>query len=70
MEANRDFMAIKKGLQLIESILFPCLTTKHDLEWFVLVPASLYNKSLNNEAVTKQEFPKNQAEQNPEYQID
>ena len=40
------------------------------MEQFVLVPASLYNKSLINQSVTKQEFPKYQSSQNPTYQID
>ena len=42
------------------------------METFVLVPASLYNnnKSLNTQAVTKQELPQYQAEQNPTYRID
>ena len=42
------------------------------MEQFVLVPVSLYcnNKSLDTQAVTKQELPKYQVEQNPTYQID
>ena len=38
------------------------------MEQFVLVPASLYNKSA--QFVTKQELPKYKAEQPPTYQID
>ena len=37
---------------------------------FVLVPASVYNKSVTTQSVTKQEFPKYKAEQAPTYQID
>ena len=37
------------------------------MEQFVLVPASVYNKSVS---VTKQELPKYKAEQPPRYQID
>ena len=37
------------------------------MEQFVLVPASVYNKSVS---VTKQELPKYKAEQPPTYQID
>ena len=37
---------------------------------FVLVPASLYNKSLITQSVTKQEIPKYQPSQNPTYLID
>ena len=40
------------------------------MEQFVLVPASLYNKSLITHSVTKQEHPKYQPSQNPTYQID
>ena len=42
------------------------------MQQFVLIPASVYhnnNKSLNTQAATTQELPKNQAEQNPTYQI-
>ena len=38
------------------------------MEQFVLVPASVYNKSAHS--VTKQELPKYKAEQPPTYQID
>ena len=40
------------------------------MEQFVLVPASVYNKSLITQSVTKQELPKYQPLQNPTYQID
>ena len=40
------------------------------MEQFVLVPASVYNKSVITESVTKQELPKYKAEQPPTYQID
>ena len=40
------------------------------MDQFVLVPASVYNKSLINQSVTKQELPKCQPSQNPTYQID
>ena len=38
------------------------------MEQFVLVPASVYNKS--EQSVTKQELPKYKSEQPPTYQID
>ena len=38
------------------------------MEQFVLVPASVYNKSA--QSVTKQEHPKYKTEQPPTYQID
>ena len=37
---------------------------------FVLVPASVYNKTVTTQPVTKQELPKYKAEQPPTYQID
>ena len=40
------------------------------MEQFVLVPASVYNKSLTSQSVTKQKLPKYKAEQPPTYQID
>ena len=40
------------------------------MDQFVLVPASVYNKSLVTQSVTKQELPKYQPSQNPTYQND
>ena len=40
------------------------------MDQFVLVPASVYNKSLITQSHTKQELPKYQPSQNPTYQID
>ena len=40
------------------------------MEQFVFVPASVYNKSLITQSVTKQELPKYQPSQNPTYHID
>ena len=40
------------------------------MEQFVLVPASVYNKSVTAQSVTKQELSKFKAEQPPTYQID
>ena len=40
------------------------------MEQFVLVPASVYNKSVTTQSLTKQEFPKYKAEQPPTYQTD
>ena len=40
------------------------------MDQFVLVPASVYNKSLITQSVTKQELPQYQPPQNPTYQID
>ena len=40
------------------------------MEQFVLVPASVDNKSLVTQSVTKQEVPKYHRSQNPTYQVD
>ena len=40
------------------------------MEQFVLVPASVHNKSVTTQSVKKQEIPKYKAEQPPTYQID
>ena len=40
------------------------------MEQFVLVPASVYNKSVTMQSVTKQELPKYKDDQPPTYQID
>ena len=40
------------------------------MEQFVLVPASVYNKSVTRQSVTKQELPQYKAGQPPTYQID
>ena len=37
---------------------------------FVLVPASVYNKSFITQSVTKQELPKHQLSQNLTYRVD
>ena len=40
------------------------------MEQFVLVPDSVFNKSVTAQSVTKQELPKYKAEQPPTYQIE
>ena len=40
------------------------------MEQYFLVPASVYNKNVTTQSVTKQELPKNKAGQPPTYQID
>ena len=40
------------------------------MEQFVLVPASVYNKSVTTQPITKQELPKYKTEQPPTYHID
>ena len=39
------------------------------MEQFLLIPASVYNKSLITQSVTKQELPNYQPPQNPTYQV-
>ena len=51
-------------------LLPPSLAICHDVDQFVHVPASVYNKSLITQSVTKQELPKYQPSQNPTYQTD
>ena len=46
------------------------MAKKYNLEQFVLVPASGYNKSLTTMSVTNHELPKYKAEQPPKYHID
>ncbi len=40
------------------------------MDQFVLVPASVYNKSLITQSTAKEELPKYQPSQNPTYQVD
>ena len=61
---------LKKAYSSLKSLLLPWLTICLDMEQFVLVPASVYNKKLINQPVTKQELPKHQNSQNPTYQFD
>ena len=54
----------------MQSLHLPSLIICLDMEQFVLVPASVYNKSVTTQSVTKQELPKYKAEQPPTYQFD
>ena len=65
---RRNVLLSENGLQLIAVITPPSLIICLDMEQFVLVPASVYNKSA--QSVTKQELPKYKSEQPPTYQID
>ena len=51
-------------------LLLQSLTICLDMDQFVLVPATVNNKSLITQSVTKQELPKYQPSQNPTHQID
>ena len=65
LEAKKKSSVVRKRIAS-NSSLYICL----NMEQFVLVPASVYNKSVITQSVTKQELPKYKAEQAPTYQID
>ena len=71
---RRDIIAPEKGLHLTKNIIIlpviSSLTSCLGMEQFVLVPASVHNKSLITQSVTKQELSKYQPSQNPTYQVD
>ena len=52
------------------SLHLPSLINCLDREQFALVPASVYNKNVTTQSVTKQELPNYKTEQPPTYQID
>ena len=54
----------------LKLLLLPSLTICLEMEQFVLVPASVCNKSLITQSFTKQDFPKYQPSQNLTYQLD
>ena len=64
------FCRQKKDCNYWPSLHLPSLIICPDMEQFVLVPASVYNKSVTTQSVTKQKLPKYKAEQPPTNQID
>ena len=66
---RRHLLVSKKVYSSKSLLLFPSISIRPDVEQFLLIPASVYNKSLNNESFTTLELPKYQAIQNPTYQI-
>ena len=71
LEAKKRHSGVrKKAYSSLNLLLLPSLTIRLDMEQFVLVPASVYNKSLITQSVKKQELPKYQPSQNPTYQVD
>ena len=60
----------KEGYSSLKLLLLPSITICLDMEQFVLVSLSVYNKSLNTQSVRKQELAKYQPSQNPRYQVD
>ena len=66
----RDILAYEKAYSSLKLLLLPSLTICPNMQQFVLVPASVYNKRLITESLTKQELPKYQLSQNSSYQND
>ena len=64
------FCCHKKDCNYWPSLHLPSLIICLDMEQFVLALASVYNKSVTAQSVTKQELPKYKAEQPPTYQIE
>ena len=63
----RPFIDSQDSLKLF---LLPSLTVCVDMEQFVIVPASVYNKHLISQPVTMPQLPNYQPSQNPTYQIE
>ena len=71
LEAKRKRSVVRQRIATnSRHYTFPSLTICLDMEQFVLVPASVYNKSMTMQSVKKQGLPKYKAEQPPTYQID
>ena len=64
------FCCQKNDCNYWPSLHLPSFIICLEMEQFVLVPASVYNKSVTTQSFTKQELPKFKAEQPPTYQID
>ena len=56
-QKKKTFWRPKMAYSSLKLLLLPSLTICLDMKQFVLVPASVYNKSLIAQSVTKQEFP-------------
>ena len=67
---EETFWRLQEGYSSLKLLLLPSLTSCLDMDRFVLVPASVYNKSLIIQSVPKVELPKYQPSQNPTYHID
>ena len=67
---RKEILASKKAYSSIKLLLFPSLTNCLAREQFVLIPASVWSKSLKTQSLTKRELPKYQPSRNPTYQID
>ena len=70
LEAKKRHSGVQKRLTSLKLVLLQSLTICLDMEQFVFVPASVYNKKLISLSVTKQELAKYQPSQNPTYQTD
>ena len=67
---EETFWRPKKAYSLLRLLLLPSLTICLDMQKFVLVPASVDNKSVITQSVTKQVLPKYQNSQKPTYHVD
>ena len=67
---EETFCRQKKDCRYWPSLRLPSLIICLDLDHFVLDPASVYNKSVTTQSITKQELPKYKAEHPPTYQVD
>ena len=66
---RKNIVASEKAYSSLKFSLLRSLTNCLDMEQCVHVPASVYNRSLNTQSVTKQKLPNYQPLQNPTYQI-
>ena len=66
---EETFWLPKESYSSLKLLLLPSLTICLDMDQCVLVPASVYNKCLITQSVTKQELSKYQPSQNSPYQI-
>ena len=67
---EETFCRQKKDCNYWPSLHLPSILICLDTEQFVLVPASVYNKSVTTQSGTKQQFPKCKTEKPPTYQTD
>ena len=71
LEAKKKRSVVRKRIATYwPSLHPPSLTICINMEQFVLVLGSVYNKSVTTQSLTKQELPKYKAEQAPTYQTD
>ena len=69
LKAKKRTPGVRKWLQLKKFSLNPSSKVCLDMEQFVLVLVSVWNRSLIKQSVTQQKFLKCQPSKNPTYQI-